>query len=542
MKKVRLRPLSPGRILWVCVLLLCISNLRAQNFSDYNWLFGNHQQHVSFLKGSGEFHILDTTAISLGLQGASVASTAQSGELLLFTDGITIYDASYQPMAGQGADLNGDTLATRGTVIVPVAGQDSAYYVIYRTEAGDLEYATVRMDSAGNGTPQLPLGRVVNINQPLLTGPVGAFTTFQGGENGPYFLAYQELTGDNDLVSVPITPLNFPPIGSEVRTPLPGNAFVAQSLSFSSTGNQLFAAPATANINVHRFQVNIGTGTLTFLSTVLNSGFSDGIGANVYDAEISPSGRYLYVSRGGNGSSTGNVFQYDLDSAVSAASVLPSSVARSYGLKRGPDGSIYHLYQESATGPYLLGRIGFADSVASLVTYDVVDEGIADWGAEQFPEIAGTHPQSFTISFVTQDECTGGTTKFFPVVDPPGLSYSWSFDSAGENTSDAVSPIVQFDNPGNYEVTLTVEVPGVGMQSFTQNVEIIDNSMNNVMTVSDTTICPGDTLVIEATGEGITPGSEFWSEIDSITMQPTAGSELRVTDAGTYWVRVSFDN
>ncbi|HAA19503.1 MAG TPA: hypothetical protein DCP28_12310 [Cytophagales bacterium] len=542
MKKVRLRPLSPGRILWVCVLLLCISNLRAQNFSDYNWLFGNHQQHISFLKGSGAFDVLDTTGISLGLQGASVASTGQSGELLLFTDGVTIYDASYQPMRGQAANLNGDTLGNAATVIVPVDGQDSAYYIIYRTAAGDLEYATVSMDSIGNGTESLPLGQVLNINQPLLTGPVGAFTTFQGGDGGPYFLAYQELSGNNDLVTVPITPLNFPPIGSENRTPLPSNPFVAQSIAFTSTGDQLIVSPATANINVHRFQVSTGTGILTFLSTVLNSGFSDGIGANVYDAEISTSGRYLYVSRGGNGSSTGNVFQYDLDSAVTAATVLPNSVARSYGLKRGPDGSIYHLFQETAAGPYLLGRIGDADSVASLVTYEVVDEGIADWGAEQFPEISGTHPQSFTISFVTQNECTGGTTKFFPVVDPPGLSYEWSFDSAGENTSDAVSPIVEFMDPGIYPVTLTVEIPGVGMQSFSQDVEIIDNSMNNVMTVSDTTICPGDTLVIEATGEGITAGTEFWSEIDSVTMQPTAGSELRVTDAGTYWVRVTFDN
>ena len=532
---------SYWRFLILFILILGSTNQGvAQNFAENNWLFGNHQRHLHFLKGSAALEVLDTTGVSLGIKGAAVATDGRTGELLFFTDGSAIYDATYQPMAGLPA-LGGDTGANQGAVIVPSRNQDGFYLVIYRTTAGTLLYATVDMNQTGNGTPDFPMGFVVQVDQPLINVAVSTFTTVQGDEGGPYYLIYQEAGGNQDIVSRAVNPLQFPPLDAGTTTPLPISTFTANSFSYSQATGKLLVAPATPNTNLHLFDVDLASGTVSFDTVVLNSAFDDGANLNLYDAEISPSGRMVYVSRQGDGAGTGQIYQYDIDSGLARNPVMPVNSANSYGLKLGQDGNIYHLYQEVAAGPYLLGRITQVDSAIDQVGFEVVDLGIANYGAEQFPEISGTHDQNFTLSFATEDLCLGGTTKFFANVDPPPLSYFWSFDSTGSNTSTAVNPVVEFQNAGTFQVSLTVDVPGVGMQSVTQNVTIIDNQ-NQVTIGNDTTICPGDTLILMAEGDNIVPNSYFWSEIDTTTNTAFGGQTLEVTDAGDYWVRVDFTN
>lgn len=532
-------PYPRSILLLVCMLVLCSVRLQAQGFSEYNWLFGNHQRHITFLKGSEEIAILDTINLNLGLTGAAVATEGRSGELLFFSDGRAIYDVSYQVMDNGGA-LSGDVVANPGALIIPATGQPNVYFVLYKNTAGDILYSTVNMNQQGNGLPKLPFGAVVERDQLLISGPVGAFTTIQGDDDGPHFIAYQELSS-NDLVVVPINPANLPPIGVPVAETLPGPTFLANSISFNRARRALVVAPATANTNVHLFTMDLALGTLVFDSAVVNTGFSDGVGANVYDAELSRSGRMLYVSRGGDDVSSGNVFQVDLDSGTSVQSALPVTVARSYGLKLGPDGNIYHLFQSSSGGPYLMGRITQADSTLDLVGYDTVDIGIADWRAEQFPEISGEHEDAFAISFTTADTCTGGTTKFFADVDPTATSYMWEFDTTGDLVSTAISPVVEFPNAGVFRVRLTVDIPGMGSQTTTRDVTIVENE-GSVTLGADTTICPGETLVLMAEGNEIVPGSHGWSVLDSTTNLPFKTESISVREAGDYWVRVDFTN
>ena len=523
----------------MCVVLFYSIPAHTQNFSEYNWLFGNHEQHVAFLKGNSEISILDTTGITLGLAGSAVATDPYSGELLFFTDGITIYDASYQPMLG-GTGLNGDTLGTKQVVIAPIRYQDDNYYVIYRTPSGVLEYSVVNMTNDGNGSPGYPLGEVISSNQSLINSPVGTFTTVQGGEDGPYYLVYQDSTGTNDLITTVLDPLSVPPAGASQTTSLPNGGFLAQHLSYNAARSTLVVSPSSPNVNVHLYNFNLSTGALNLDTAVVNSGFADSTASNVYDAELSQSGRMLYVSRHGTSTANGTVYQYDLDSGIAAVAIPNVTLANSFGLKLGPDGNIYHIGQ-IPNGRYKVYQISQADSVASMVGYTRMELGVQDWVAQQFPEISPTHPETFTLGFSVADLCTGGTTKFFPNIDPPALDYFWSFDSTGSNTSTAIAPVVEFPQAGDYSVTLIANIPGVGSQSVTQTITIVDNSMNTVTVGNDTTICPGETLTLEAVGNGIA-GGYFWSEIDSTTNMPYTGTTLDVTDAGDYWVRVDYTN
>ena len=113
------------------------------------------------------------------------------------------------------------------------------------------------------------------------------------------------------------------------------------------------------------------TGTLSFNRQILNTGFDDGQGESVYDVEWSVDGSKLYISRYGSGAQGGNLYQIDTaDPAELVNSILFSEVHRSYGIQRGLDGRIYHLYQLNNGSPFTIGRINYPDSAVVNVAYD----------------------------------------------------------------------------------------------------------------------------------------------------------------------------
>lgn len=110
--------------------------------------------------------------------------------------------------------------------------------------------------------------------------------------------------------------------------------------------------------------------------------------------------------------------------------------------------------------------------------------------------------------------CQGSTITLDATL--PGASYLWS--------TGAVSPTIQTGLPGNYSVTVTQ-----GNCSVTDAVDVLVASLPLVALGNDTTLCPGEQVVLDATGAGL---SYLWN---TGAVTPT----LTITSAGTFDVTVT---
>src|SRR5690606_1086145 len=102
--------------------------------------------------------------------GGALASNPINGNLLFFTDGSVIYDASGAPMPN-GSGLSGNPDGNQPAVVASVPGQTNQYFVFTNTAdyntGGDIFLTTVDMSLPGNGgnpSPPPPLGDVTSAN------------------------------------------------------------------------------------------------------------------------------------------------------------------------------------------------------------------------------------------------------------------------------------------------------------------------------------------------------------------------------------------
>jgi hypothetical protein len=84
--------------------------LLAQNYSRHNWFFGNSADAIVFNKSDNEPMWVDVQGTPFGQGGSAVATDPLSGELLFYTDGLSVFDASHNIMP-DGTGLLGIALA-----------------------------------------------------------------------------------------------------------------------------------------------------------------------------------------------------------------------------------------------------------------------------------------------------------------------------------------------------------------------------------------------------------------------------------------------
>ena len=131
----------------------------AQNFSGYNWYFGNSPQGVRFSRSSNTPSLVNNMATPFGTGGSAVASDQLNGNLLFYTDGSNIYDVSNTVMPN-GTGLGANSSGNQPVVVAKVPGQDNQYYVIVNTAnsttGGTISYRIVDMSLFGNAVFQRP--------------------------------------------------------------------------------------------------------------------------------------------------------------------------------------------------------------------------------------------------------------------------------------------------------------------------------------------------------------------------------------------------
>jgi WD40 repeat protein len=318
------------RLLLVCLLLL-VGILHAQN-ETRNWFFGNNAG-LSFASGSP---VAVLTGVLTGIEGAASASDA-SGNLLFYTNGLTVYNRNHLVMTN-GSGLMGGGSSVQSSLIVPLPGSATLYYLFTTNDnsATGLRYSIIDMSlSAG-------LGAVTATKNVLLVQPTAEMLTAVKHSNCiDNWIVTHSSTGNNfhafRLTSGGVGPIITSAAGASL-----GATIGALRISPNGTKIAYCAHDGVAQL----FDFNSTTGQVT--NPVLLNAVT-GLG---YGTEFSPNSNVLYCGRGNNYK---DIYQYNV-AAGSSAAILASQVhiansAASWGgcLQLGPDGKIYFSSYNTST-------------------------------------------------------------------------------------------------------------------------------------------------------------------------------------------------
>lgn len=450
------------------VLSFCLSNTYSQ-LEAANWYFG-WNAGVNF--SSGNPIALNDGALHTN-EGCSSISDA-FGNLLFYTDGITVWNRNHQPMPN-GSGLLGDDDSTQSGLIVPQPNTPGIYYVFtVDKQAGNkgMNYSEVDMSLNGG------LGDVTskkNIN--LIPRSLEKVTAVKNqGGSGIWVIGhpwdsnkfYAYLVTDSGINIVPvesITPLTltFPP-GSD---------------GTNSSGGQLKVSPdgtkigmCSINIGSHLFDFDPQSGLVSNMVQISSRRLDYGI-------EFSPSGNVLYVSWGtGNGS--GELYQYNVNESDIVASevLIAKDYNLGYALQLAIDGKIYTTdsgaYLSSIDNPNVLG-------MGCNFNFRSVDLN-GRWVRAGLPPFIQSF---FYVDLDIRNLCFGDVTEFYPNSTGSTItSIFWDFGDG--NTSALETPTHIYSLPGDYTVSVTVNTT-TGSTTDTKDITINKTPVANLVT--DFEIC-----------------------------------------------------
>lgn len=537
---------SAGPLRWLLLLMFILPlSLLAQDLSRHNWYFGNSANGIRFNRGTNAVQPVTNQATPFAQGGAAVATDPATANLLFYTDGIRVYDATHTIMPN-GTGLNALANTNQPVAISPMPGQTNRWYIFTNTASfttgGSISRSAVDMNQFGNAVFPAPALGVVeaakNVAMPVLTNRSEGMIIVPHANNTDFWL----ITHENGTQTFSATRIDatatFPTINSSGL----GFTMSVANFAYHEASGKLAVSPQDANVDALILNFDNTSGLFSFDRLIVNSAVPTATGNQaIYDIEWDRQGRYLYLSRHGDTGIPANVFQYDyLNPTITLAPVINTSLFRSYGLQIAPDSAIYHLYQATAGGPFLVGSLTNTDTVASQVINTPALFGGLNFNGTQFPSFKPRDSVELQVTFTAQGTCQNSPTSFFPEVLPNADSLRWDFgDGAG---SANWSPVHTYTGAGTFNVTLNAFYRGQ-TQSTTQPVTINPFSLTLQLT-QDTTACrdefppprgtatPATQFRVTVNIQGGTPASVVWSNGD-------IGATLTPDSAGYYYVVVT---
>ena len=271
----------------------------AQLLNETQWFFGSSNANLQFDKNGLLVYQEDRMNPNFGSGGPAVINHSLTGNLMLYTDGVRIYDGSGEIMSG-AVDLNGDASVNQTALACP-SPDDADRYIVFTNSSelsaeDELQYSIVDLSAPGNGSLDAPLGEVISNNNPVgLFSPAEGMTVVQSATNpslswlitqnrGTYTFYVYRITNDG-VDPVPVSILY--PFTTDIRE------FEAANMSMNPDSSILAVAPKTGLRNVMLMNFNDTSGVLSFNSQILNTGFPDDANQGIYDAEWSNDGQQI---------------------------------------------------------------------------------------------------------------------------------------------------------------------------------------------------------------------------------------------------------
>lgn len=308
--------------------ILCVSTtFFAQHYAE-KWYFGN----MAGLDFSGGAPTVITNSQMTAGEGSASISDPETGDLLFYTDGITVWDANNAVMPN-GTGLMGGMSSTQAALIVPVPMDINRFYIFTTDQTGGslgLRFSIVNMSLNGG------YGDVETKNTLLKTPVTEKVCAVQEYGTSNYWLVTHGWNEDA-FYAFKLTPSGIDSAVVSHAGIVHTDAAIQNSygqMKFNTCGDRLALAAGYLD-KVELFDFDLATGMVNNPQTI---SYSD----HVYGVEFSPNGLLLYVS---TYEESGTLLQYDLTLPTTAAMIsaveILSTTSSIYPLQRGPDGKIY---------------------------------------------------------------------------------------------------------------------------------------------------------------------------------------------------------
>jgi hypothetical protein len=492
----------------------------AAQLQNNQWRFGFNSaidfntNPISFPTGTALPTIDPPLITGNQIEGTASIADRNTGELLFYTDGVTIWNALNQPMPN-GSDLGGsDVLSSyMAAVIVPIPGgcNSTKYYVFciddYEEGSDGITYSVVDM-SLDNGLGDVVAGQKSiplydNETEVLLAYPKssgdGYWIISNGSDpNVPTLAAFEVTALGVNPVPV-ISPVN---VNGSGKLNYLGNRFACQSVFDNSIGEFL-------GFTLYDFDASTGE-----FSNPVNINFL--VPGDVLQYfEFTFDDHYLYA--GANNS----FYQLDLSSgdpasiAASGALIPFTNTTGAYGVAQmGPDGNLYQVI-----GGTLYRIENPNNPAASIGPISALPAEVAPFYAlPQWIHVLGESGSDETIIDLAVNACEPYTLPDGTTTNIPGV-YSYTLITQGGCDS-IVNLTLSFTQPPQITITQNalgcgaqseVEITATGNSTYTYSIpEVsIENSTGiftlssgtYTATVSDTENCTvTESLVVTGTG------------------------------------------
>jgi gliding motility-associated-like protein len=325
------------RIFWF-IIIVCTFSSYAQNKTFNNWCFSNN---CGITFNTNPATAINGTAIQTREGSSSISDTL--GNLLFYTDGVTVYDKNHLQMPN-GFGLNGHFSSTQAALIVKNPIKNNIYY-IFTTDAAPffigscacLSYSIVDLNlNGGNGDVSVKNVFLYSNTSEKLTGVKNQ------ADSIVWVLSHEYDTDNFYAYKVDSSGVNLVPVISNCGV---GGTIVHNAAS--ALGQMKISPDGTKVANcinsysmVELFDFNDSTGQVLNPVTVITPATSN------YGIEFSPNSKLLYVSNYG---SNGYIIQYSLIN-YNATDITNSALSLEYqtsasmpycSLQLAPDGKIY---------------------------------------------------------------------------------------------------------------------------------------------------------------------------------------------------------
>ena len=293
------------------------------------WYFG-HNAGLDFNSGVP----VALTNGQLVTQEGCASIADNNGDLLFYTDGMTVYNKNHAMMPN-GAGLLGHSSSTQSGIIVKKPASSTIYYIFTVDGAsgngGGLNYSEVDMTLDGG------LGDInANKNILIVSNTCEKITVITHPNNSDFWIIIRlENSNTYHAYLLTSTGINMIPVITNIG-PIYFSAI--GYLKSSPDGSKIAAANYISGNNIDILDFNNATGVLTNIITINNI-------FNPYGIEFSPDGNLLYAGD----ISTGEIYQYNLlapnieNSQVSIGFVQQFSAGFEFSAacQLGPDNKIY---------------------------------------------------------------------------------------------------------------------------------------------------------------------------------------------------------
>lgn len=385
----------------------------------FNWHFGI-RAHLNFDSGTA---VPLYNSNLLGYEGTASISDPATGQLLMYSDGRTIWDRNQNPMPGTlTTPLNGNSSSTMGTIIVPKPGSNHIYYVFTVPAELDawwgatnisMNYSVVDLNLNGGN------GDVITWNVPLMDSSTEKLAVTSNCDRSVYWIVAHKWLCDS-FYAYKLTAAGLSePVKSAVglvHQGLPWDIVFttcAGYMKFSPNGRKIgLVVPASRNA-MELFDFDFSTGVI---SNPITEQFPFAY-YGLYGCSFSPDNSKFYITW--NNLTQGSlIYQYNIaagsQSAILASKTIVASepegtILRS--LLNGPDGKMYVVKEDSTR----LGVINHPNALGLASNYETsgIDLGpdTARIGLPNFVEsfLSGNAPLPSFLIPETLTICKGDT-------------------------------------------------------------------------------------------------------------------------------------